>query len=335
MAPKSVLVTGANGHLGFRALVSALETGYKVRAVIRRQAAADQIKAAKSTQPYSNQIEIVFVQDLLREGAFDEAVVGMDYVLHIASPVSRPSEDYYADFIEPAVQGTLGLLRSVAKRSPSVKRVVITSSIAALNISLPSVSETDLAPVPDPHAFFANSFAGYAASKQIALSQTSRSLADNKATFDVIHILPAVILGKNELATSVTDFSSGTNRYAMNIALGIDAPAPMIGATVHVDDVGLLHVLALDEKVKVGETGVRNFIASAASVTWSEVSEIARVAFPGEVEKGVLKLGGKMDTKTVKLDTRATDREFNISWKGLEEQVKSVLGHYLEIKAKD
>ena len=83
-------ITGANGHLGFRALVSSLEAGYKVRAVVRREAAAEQIKAAKSTQPYLNQIEIVFIQDLLQEGAFDEAVIGMNFVLHIASPVSRP-----------------------------------------------------------------------------------------------------------------------------------------------------------------------------------------------------------------------------------------------------
>lgn len=83
-------VTGANGHLGFRVLVSALEAGYRVRAVVRRPAAAEQIKTAKSTQPYLNQLEIIFIQDLLQEGAFDDAVIGIEYVLHIASPVSRP-----------------------------------------------------------------------------------------------------------------------------------------------------------------------------------------------------------------------------------------------------
>jgi nucleoside-diphosphate-sugar epimerase len=83
-------ITGANGHLGFRALVSALSAGYAVRAIVRREAAAEQIKAAKSIQPYLHQIQIMIIQDLLKERAFDEAVVGMDYVLHIASPVSRP-----------------------------------------------------------------------------------------------------------------------------------------------------------------------------------------------------------------------------------------------------
>jgi nucleoside-diphosphate-sugar epimerase len=196
-------------------------------------------------------------------------------------------------------------------------------------------SETDLASVPDPHASFPNPFVGYSASKQIALSETTKFLAENNYSFDVIHILPAVILGRNELATSTTDFSSGTNRYAINIARGIDAPAPMIGATVHVDDVGLLHVLALDEKVKVGHTGVRNFIASAGSVTWSDASGIVRTNFEKEAESGVLKLGGKMDTRAVKFNTKATDRAFGIQWKGFEEQIQSVVGHYLEVKAKE
>ena len=178
---------------------------------------------------------------------------------------------------------------------------------------------------------------GYGASKQIALSETARFLANTtpKPSFDIIHILPAVILGKNELATSTSDFSSGTNRYAINIARGIDAPAPMIGATVHVDDVGLLHVLALDERVRVGETGVRNFIASSGSVTWSDVSGIIRAEFGEEVEKGWLKLGGKLDTRVASFDIGATDREFEPRWKEFKEQIKSVVKHYLEIKVKE
>ena len=328
-------------------MISALEAGYKVRAVVRRPAAAEQIKTAKSAQRHLSNLDIVFIQDLLQEGSFDEAVIGVDYILHIASPVSRQvgqinlsdyidivtnlsqqSDNYYADFIEPAVQGTLSILRSAAK-SPSVKRVVITSSIAVLNLDLKPVTGKDLAPVPDPHTVFPNPFAGYSASKKIALAETERFLADNKPNFDVVHILPAVILGRNELASSTSDFASGTNRYAMNIALGIDAPAPMIGATVHVNDVGLLHVQALDENVKVGETGVRNFIASGGSVTWSDVSGIIENKFGKEG----FKLGGKMDTREVKFDTSLTEKVFGTKWVGFEEQVKSVVGHYLEVKA--
>jgi len=57
---------------------------------VRRQTACDQIKNAKSTQPYLKSLEIVFVEDLLEEGAFDDAVVGVDYVIHVASPIVKP-----------------------------------------------------------------------------------------------------------------------------------------------------------------------------------------------------------------------------------------------------
>lgn len=206
---------------------------------------------------------------------------------------------------------------------------MITSSIVVLNLDLNPVSATELAPVPDPHTAFPNPFAGYSASKKIALSETEKFLQQTEPKFDVVHILPAVILGRNELATSTSDFSSGTNRYAMNIVLGIDAPAPVIGATVHVNDVGLLHVQALDEKVTVGGTGVRNFIASGGSVKWSDVSGIVEKEFG----KGIFKLGGNADTREVGLDASETERVFRTNWVSFEEQVKSVVGHYLEAKA--
>jgi nucleoside-diphosphate-sugar epimerase len=308
-------------------LVSSLEAGYKVRAVVRRPAAAKQIKAAKSTQPFLGNLEIVFVEDLLKDGAYDEAVKDMDYVLHIASPVSRPSENYYADFIEPAVQGTLGLLRSASK-SPSVKRVVITSSIAVLDIGRDApLAAHDLGSVPAVDAEFPNSFVGYSASKRIALNEATKYIESAKPSFDVIHILPAVILGRNELVSQTSDFQSGTNRYAVNIALGNDAPNPMIGATVFVNDSADIHVKALDPRVK----GNRNFLTASGSVVWADVNEIIKKEFP---DAG-LKLGGKMDTRPAVFDARETEEVFGIKWVGFEEQVKSVVGHYLEVEAKE
>jgi hypothetical protein len=107
----------------------------------------------------------------------------------------------------------------------------------------------------DPHASFPTIFAAYLASKQITLSETTKFLTATRPRFDIVHILPAVILGRNELATSTEYFKSGTNRYVLNIALGIDAAAPMLGASVHVDDVGLLHVWRwMRRKLRLGGT---------------------------------------------------------------------------------
>jgi nucleoside-diphosphate-sugar epimerase len=152
-------------------------------------------------------------------------------------------------------------------------------------------------------------------------------MEDNRPGFDVIHVLPSVILGRNELSTVVSDFASGTNRYVINIALGLDSPTPMLGASVFVNDCAEIHVLALDDKVK----GSQNFIATGGAVVWNDVSEIMKSGFSEEVKESVLKLGGKLDTKPLNLDASETDKVFRVKWATFEQQVKSVVGHYLEV----
>ena len=55
----------------------------------------------------------------------------MDYIIHVAGPFHFKVTDYNKDFYEPAIQGTTGILKE-AIREKSVKRVVITSSVAAV-----------------------------------------------------------------------------------------------------------------------------------------------------------------------------------------------------------
>jgi uncharacterized protein YbjT (DUF2867 family) len=85
-----VLVTGGSGHLGFRILAFALQSNYRVRAAVRSSEKAEQIKVAKSVQGYLDKLEFVIVPDILADRAYDEAVKGADYVLHVASPISFP-----------------------------------------------------------------------------------------------------------------------------------------------------------------------------------------------------------------------------------------------------
>ena len=52
--------------------------------------------------------------------------------MHTASPYHYNIQDPVKDFHEPAVLGTQGILRAVAKHAPTVRRVVVTSSFAAM-----------------------------------------------------------------------------------------------------------------------------------------------------------------------------------------------------------
>lgn len=86
MAPL-ILVTGATGHLGFRTLVLLLQDGYRARVAHRRPEQVQLIKQVASIQPFVESVEFVMVPDITAPGAYDEAIKGVDGVLHIASPI--------------------------------------------------------------------------------------------------------------------------------------------------------------------------------------------------------------------------------------------------------
>ncbi|WKA01855.1 hypothetical protein VitviT2T_020108 [Vitis vinifera] len=73
----------------------------------------------------------LFKADLVEEGSFDSVIEGCDGVFHTASPVAVEVSDPQAELIDPALRGTINILRSCAK-VPSVKRVVVTSSMATV-----------------------------------------------------------------------------------------------------------------------------------------------------------------------------------------------------------
>lgn len=87
MSQPLVLISGATGHLGFRTLVIALENGYRARVALRRLEQADKLKKTASLQPYLQSIEFVQVPDITASEAYVDAVEGVDFVLHIASPI--------------------------------------------------------------------------------------------------------------------------------------------------------------------------------------------------------------------------------------------------------
>ena len=101
---------------------------------VRSDAKGQRILDAHPNTPKES-LSYVIVEDVAKDGAFDEAVKSdppFDYVLHTASPFHFNVNDPVKDFLDPAVKGTTGILASIKKYVPSVKRVVVTSSFAAI-----------------------------------------------------------------------------------------------------------------------------------------------------------------------------------------------------------
>jgi nucleoside-diphosphate-sugar epimerase len=126
-------MTGATGMIGFKTLTLILEAGYTVRAAVRNQAGFDRISSLPSVQKYKSQLTSFIVPDITVPGAYDEAVKGVKYIVHLASPLAgnEKGADYEATFIQPAIQGTVGMLESAIKTT-GIERVVITASILSI-----------------------------------------------------------------------------------------------------------------------------------------------------------------------------------------------------------
>jgi nucleoside-diphosphate-sugar epimerase len=80
-----VLVTGANGYIAMHVIRALLERGYRVRGVVRSEAKGTHIH--KTFKPYSNNLEVVVVEDITVEGCFDKAIEGVAAVAHLAAHV--------------------------------------------------------------------------------------------------------------------------------------------------------------------------------------------------------------------------------------------------------
>ncbi|KAM0463224.1 hypothetical protein ACHAPV_003352 [Trichoderma viride] len=341
MAGELVLLTGGTGMIGFRVLTLLLEAGYKVRAAVRNQAGFDKISKLKPVAPYASELTSVVVPDITVAGAYDEAVKGVEYIVHVASPLASnapPGVDYESYLIQPAIQGTVGILESAAKTT-GIKRVVITGSI--LSIVTPQTLGSgqyinEETRTPTVHGPFTNLFDAYGASKSAAFNKAKEFIAERNPPFDLIHIFPLFVLGRDETVTTAEQIVKGTNNMLMGPLLGTPRPTPIAGAPVHVDDVAKLHVLSLDPKVE----GNQDFLAGSHHLEhfdWRKSTDIIKKHFPEAAAEGIFSFETveKLVTLKTQVDGTKAEKTFGFKAKGFEEQVVSVVGHYLELLGKN
>ena len=342
MTDQLVLLTGGTGHVGFRTLVETLSRGYSVRAAVRSEAGISKIKAAKSIQPYLKHLTFIIVPNIEQEDAFNDAVKGVDFVIHLASPIpftKEPptAEQYDSHIVQPAVRGTLNMLRAAKSYSPTTRRVVITSSVVA-QVSFAEIFSQngtvydEKSRISTPTGPFDAIFAAYFASKTAALNATEAWVQTEKPHFDVNHIAPTFVIGKNELATTPEDAIMGTNGTSFGHVLGMN-PGPTPSLSVHVDDIAKMHVLALSPKVPGNSLFIG--VSEASNTRWEDSFDVVRKYFPEAVKDGTFPLTGENPTLKVNVDNSWTRKTLGMEFVGYEEQVRSVAEHYLELRRRE
>lgn len=335
-----ILLTGATGFIGFRTLVFALEAGYSVRCAIRDPKKESTIlsnPAIKLLDLAKNSLTFTTVPNLTVPGAYTEAIRDVTHVIHVASPLPAANPNGFETaeetFIKPAVRGALEVLEA-AQKAGTVRHVVITSSVTAI---FPDPVWRGIEPstetfgpecrIPTPKGPFPNNAQAYGASKTAQLNAVEEWTRNKKPDFSVITMHPSFVLGRNDWACNVKELWAGTNRFALDIAIGKKFEAPRSGACVHVDDVARAHVLALGKSLK----GNRSFVLNSP-MQWEELGGILERNFKDEINKGLLSMKGEQRTAPMDIRGDETEKILGFRYLDFEEQVKSVVEQYLQLQ---
>lgn len=257
-----VLVTGGNGYVGTHVINRLLRSGHRVRTTVRSHGRAASAEAsvrsaiAASGVDPGGRLDVVSA-DLTSDDGWDDAVADCTRVLHVASPFPSVQPENADDLIVPARDGTLRVLR--AARDHGVKRVVMTSSFAAVGYSAKDGNEYDESDWTDP----ADDNAPYIRSKtiaELAAWEFSEKEGDG-LEFTVIN--PTGIFGP----TLGPRLSASTELVRAMLAGEMSAVPRTHFGVVDVRDVADLHLRAMTHPAAAGQ----RFLASgdrAVSFLW-------------------------------------------------------------------
>ncbi|MBQ0720644.1 MAG: NAD-dependent epimerase/dehydratase family protein [Gammaproteobacteria bacterium] len=260
----TVCVTGASGFIAGQTIRELLACGFSVRGTVRGEV-DDSGYAYLGQLPGAAERLALVAGDLTQPGSFDSAIAGCDYVIHAASPYLLETKNPQQDLVDPALNGTLDVLRACAKSS-SVKRVVLTSSLAAIT------DEPDSEHVfteSDWNSQSSLSRNAYFFSKALAEQAAWNFMREGERSFDLVALNPCMVIGEalgpglNSSNQVICDLLSGT--YPGIMALNF--------CMVDVCDVARAHVLALDKDDAEGR-----YICFSEAMTMGEIVDFLRAA---------------------------------------------------------
>jgi dihydroflavonol-4-reductase len=189
---KPVAVTGATGYIAGVLVQQLLEQGVTIHASVRDPSKKDHLQYLQDLGEKNPGTIKFFKADLLEEGSFAKCFDGCEIVFHTASPFQLSVDDPQKDLIEPAVKGTKNVLNTV-NNTPSVKRVVLTSSIAAIYTDS---SESKNNPLNEEtwNRTASLKYKPYNLSKTLA-EQVAWEMAGSQTQWKLATINPSMVLG--------------------------------------------------------------------------------------------------------------------------------------------
>lgn len=268
-----VLVTGASGYIASWVIQKLLTQGYSVHATVRDLNKIQSFTHLEKIAENSPGTLKLFQANLLSPGSFDTAMQGCEIVFHMASPfVVTNYKDAVKDIIEPAVLGTENVLNSV-NQTESVKRVIVTSSIASTYGDAVDILQTENNSF-DESCWNTTSSAThqpYPYSKVMA-ERKAWEMADAQDRWTLVCINPALVFGQSLTPNTQSGSVEVLQQFANGMTL-LGVP-PMWNGVVDVQDVAEAHLRAAFKPEAHGR-----YIICSESLSLLEMGQILRENF--------------------------------------------------------
>jgi nucleoside-diphosphate-sugar epimerase len=313
-----VLVTGGSGFVGAYCILQLLKAGYTVRTTVRSLKREEEVRTMLKIGAVDAGDTLSFIAaDLMSDAGWKEAVTGCDFVLRVASPFPSGITKHEDELIIPAREGTLRVLR--ASRDAGVKRVVLTSSFAAVGYSPKHDNE------PNSEKDWTNpndNISAYVKSKTIAELAAWDFIKREGRTLELTVINPVGIFGP----VLGPDYSSSV-QLLRNIMTGGMSAIPQISASiVDVRDVADIHVRAMTNPDANGE---RFLALEGDPMTFPEIAELLKKRMgdsAAHVSNKVVPNWVLRFTSIFKPSLRPVAQQLGMRKKATNEKAKRILG---------
>jgi nucleoside-diphosphate-sugar epimerase len=262
----TVLVTGGSGFIGSYCILQLLAMGHQVRTTVRSLSREPELRATlqRAGAEADGRLQC-FAADLLSDEGWPQATHGCDYVLHVASPLPGGATGDENDLILPAREGAVRALR--AARDAAVKRVVLTSSFAAIGYGHTPQS------VPFDETVWTNldakDVAPYTKSKTLAERAAWEFIAREGGSLELAVINPVAVFGP----VLGPDYSTSVLVIKRMLDGGMPGAPKLYFGVVDVRDVADLHIRAMTHPAARGE----RFLAAAGPfMSMLEIAQVLR-----------------------------------------------------------
>lgn len=321
---KPVMVTGATGFVASWLVKQLLEDGVTVHAAVRNPDSKTKVGHLKDIAAKSKGELKFFKADLLTKGAYTEAMKGCELVFHTASPFTSHIKDPQKDLIDPAEKGTANVLES-ANLTPTVKRVVVTSSCAAIYTDAIDCQKAPNGSITEDiwNTTASLAYQPYSYSKTLAEKKAWEIEKDQKQ-WDLVTINPSFVMGPALNPHSVTSESYNILKQLGDGTMKMGVPKMGVGV-VDVRDVAEAHFRAGFTPVAKGR-----YITSGHNTDFLEMAEQLLPKFGDSfplpkkaLPKWLLLLVGPMVNKL--FSRKFIRNNVNIAWRADHSKIKKDL----------